>query len=263
MKQKLHFFKYQGAGNDFILLDDRAAAFDVNDQRLVERLCDRRFGIGADGLMLLRNAPGYDFEMVYFNSDGRTSSMCGNGGRCISRFAADIGATQKQDVKFLAIDGAHEAKLAGGIVKLKMNDVTAIETGADYFFLDTGSPHFVRYVNGLDTFDVYGEGKAIRYSERFAAKGTNVNFVEAGKGGIRIRTYERGVENETLACGTGVTAAALTAALKGLATSETHCAVKAKGGDLDVYFKKSGSASFTDIWLEGGATFVFEGEIEI
>jgi len=262
MKRKLAFHKYQGAGNDFVLIDDRAGLFDTNDRALIERLCDRRFGIGADGLMLLREKSGFDFEMVYFNSDGRPSSMCGNGGRCISRFAADLGLSDKRVLHFLAVDGPHEAELKDRIVKLKMNDVRAIEKGPDYYLLDTGSPHFVRYVVNLEAFDVYSEGRTVRYSERFAQAGVNVNFVELRPGGIAIRTYERGVENETLACGTGVTAAALTAALKGAATSETHCAVAARGGDLNVYFRREGEA-FSEVWLEGGAEFVFRGEIEI
>ncbi|TND06552.1 MAG: diaminopimelate epimerase [Bacteroidetes bacterium] len=263
MKNKLSFYKYQGAGNDFILIDDRTVQFDENRTELVGRLCDRRFGIGADGLMLLREKSGFDFEMIYFNADGKVGSMCGNGGRCIARFSDDIGFTAKPGLRFLAADGPHEAELKNGIVRLKMSDVSEIETGDGFYFLDTGSPHYVKYVSGLDELDVFGEGRKIRYSDRFAATGTNVNFIEPFNGGIKIRTYERGVENETLACGTGVTAAALTAALKGIATSAENCRVKARGGDLNVTFRSAGKNQFTDIWLEGPAEFVYKGEISI
>ncbi len=259
---KFEFQKYQGAGNDFILIDDRSHTFPENDQALVAKLCDRRFGIGADGLMLLRDKADFDFEMVYFNADGRIGSMCGNGGRCITRFAADNGLLRGTQTHFLAVDGPHDAVLNDGTIKLKMNDVTAIETGDDYYYLNTGSPHFVQYVMNLDALDVYSAGKAIRYNARFAAEGTNVNFVEHRDGRLFIRTYERGVEDETLACGTGITAVALTAALKGMA-GEGRCTIEARGGTLQVYFTQQGPQSFTDIWLEGEARFVYKGEIAL
>lgn len=259
---KRTFFKYQGTGNDFILFDDREHSFNEKDEALISRLCDRRFGIGADGLMLLRNEPGYDFRMVYFNSDGRPSSMCGNGGRCLSRFAVDISATAKNEVHFLAVDGPHEAIIGPSTVKLKMNDVNEIENGNGFFFLNTGSPHYVTFSDNVPQTDVFEEGRSIRYNERFRKEGTNVNFVGAEKGGIFVRTYERGVEDETLSCGTGVTASAIAAAVKGIATSAEKCNVHTPGGKLTVHFHREGNR-FTDIWLEGPATFVFKGEIEI
>ena len=262
------FYKYEGTGNDFILFDDREASFDHTNIKFIAHLCDRRFGIGADGLMLLRNKQGYDFEMVYFNSDGNPSSMCGNGGRCISRFALDIGAVKKQarlndkvgqEANFLAIDGPHTAIIGPETVKLKMNDVGEIENGADFFYMNTGSPHYVKFMNDVQSMNVVSEGKKIRNSERFIKEGTNVNFVAQQDGGIFVRTYERGVEDETLSCGTGVTASALAAALKGIASSE-KCAVHTRGGHLSVHFKRDGNY-FTNVWLEGPATFVFKGEI--
>jgi diaminopimelate epimerase len=256
------FQKYQGTGNDFILLDDREHSFDHTNEKLIAHLCDRRFGIGADGLMLLRNKQGYDFEMVYFNSDGKPSSMCGNGGRCISRFAVDTGAVKKHELNFLAVDGAHTAIVGPETVKLKMNDVTAVESGDGFFYLSTGSPHYVKFMEEVEKMNVVEEGKKIRYNDRFAKEGTNVNFVNKEKDGIFVRTYERGVEDETLSCGTGVTASALAAALSGNATAADKCTVHTRGGNLSVHFRREGN-SFTNVWLEGPATFVFKGEIEI
>jgi diaminopimelate epimerase len=258
---KRTFYKYEGTGNDFILFDDRENSFDTSDIKLISHLCDRRFGIGADGLMLLRNKQGYDFEMVYFNSDGNPSSMCGNGGRCISRFANDIDAVKKNEVHFLAVDGEHVAIIGPETVKLKMNDVNEIETGINFFFLSTGSPHYVKFTSHVAEMDVFGEGKKIRNSERFAKEGTNVNFVMQENGGIFVRTYERGVEDETLSCGTGVTASALAAALKGISSSPEKCLVHTRGGNLTVHFKRTEN-HFTNVWLEGPATFVFKGEID-
>lgn len=256
------FQKYQGAGNDFILIDDRKHLFPENDRQRIEQLCNRRFGIGADGLMLLRDKADYDFEMIYFNADGKPGSMCGNGGRCIARFAADNNVITGKQTHFLAVDGPHDAVLNDGTIKLQMNDVTAIETGSDYFFLNTGSPHFVQYVVNLNDLDVYSAGKAIRYNDRFAAEGTNVNFVEYKNGRLSVRTYERGVEDETLACGTGITAVALTAALKGIADNGS-CEIQARGGLLRVYFTQQNNHTFTNIWLEGEARFVFKGTFEL
>jgi diaminopimelate epimerase len=259
---KRTFFKYQGTGNDFILFDDRDNRFDEKNESQIQRLCNRRFGIGADGLMLLRNEPGFDFRMVYFNSDGRPSSMCGNGGRCIARFAREIGAVHTNHLRFIAVDGPHEAVLSDETVKLKMNDVNKIEAGDGFFYLNTGSPHYVRFSDDVPQLDVFSEGRAIRYNERFRNEGTNVNFVSRKDTGIFVRTYERGVEGETLSCGTGVTASALAAAIKGIATSEEKCMVHTPGGKLAVHFHRSGNR-FSDIWLEGPATCVFKGEIEL
>ncbi len=260
---KLEFFKYQGAGNDFIIVDNREQQLLTRkDGAVIRKLCDRRFGIGADGLMLLEDKDGWDFEMVYFNADGGEGTMCGNGGRCLVAFAhrqAAIG----NDCRFWAIDGPHEARiLRSDWVELKMQDVTAIEAGDGFFVLDTGSPHYVRFVDDLQAVDVVQAGRAVRYSDRFREKGTNVNFVQVVPEGLKIATYERGVENETLACGTGVTAAALAYARQHPGEPLHNLAVFAKGGDLEVRFERQ-SQGFSQIWLCGPATFVFEGVIEI
>lgn len=258
---KRSFYKYQGTGNDFILFDDRENTFDEKNSELIAKLCDRRFGIGADGLMLLRNETGYDFRMVYVNADGKPSSMCGNGGRCISRFASDIGLVKKNDSRFIAVDGPHEALIGPQTVKLKMADVETIETGNDFFYLNTGSPHYVRFSENPEAMDIVAEGRKIRYNERFQKEGTNVNFVKQENGSIFVRTYERGVEDETLSCGTGVTASALAAALKGIGSAD-KCVVHTRGGKLTVHFHREGER-FTHIWLEGPASFVYKGEIEL
>jgi diaminopimelate epimerase len=258
---QLECFKYQGTGNDFVLIDNREKTISLTTEQ-IKWLCNRRFGIGADGLMLLELEPGVDFKMVYFNSDGNESSMCGNGGRCITAFAKRLGIISS-DAKFLAIDGVHEAKINNEIVSLKMNDVREVEVGEDYFYLNTGSPHYVKFVFGLEKLDVFTEGKKIRYNDRFSKEGTNVNFIEKKGNELFVRTYERGVEDETLSCGTGVTAAALVAAYKGQSTDKNNCAIKTLGGNLNVKFDKVLESTFYNIWLEGPATFVFKTNIEL
>jgi diaminopimelate epimerase len=259
---QISFDKYQGTGNDFILIDNRKKEIQLTTEQ-VAFLCDRRFGIGADGLMLLELEPGVDFKMVYFNSDGRESSMCGNGGRCITAFAKSLGLI-KDKAKFLAIDGVHEAVVSGvNNVSLKMNDVKSVESGEGFYYLNTGSPHYVKMVVGIKDYPVFEEGKNIRYNERFAAEGTNVNFIEPTEEGIFVRTYERGVENETLSCGTGVTAAALVAAMNGLCKEKNNCRITTLGGKLNVKFDKVLESNFYNIWLEGPAEFVFHGSIKL
>ena len=263
----MKFWKYQGAGNDFVMLDQRSERrLTREDTALIEHLCNRRFGIGADGLILLQTRPGYDFEMVYFNADGRESSMCGNGGRCIAAFARHLGLAGEY-CRFLAIDGEHEARISAPDdpwqevwVELKMTDVSAVETNGDTYVLNTGSPHYVRFAAQLDQKDMVMEGRAVRYSDRFRQEGINVNLVEPSKDGLHIRTYERGVEDETLACGTGVTAAAIASFLHGNQTAgDVEVPVLAKGGRLSVRFHAEKDGGFTDIWLCGPAQQVFEG----
>lgn len=285
----MQFYKYQGAGNDFILVDQRQNQWlNRSATKAIAFLCDRHFGIGADGLILLQGHPQLDFEMVYFNADGRESTMCGNGGRCIAAFAKHLDIKPQKDAYiFMAIDGEHQALLphstgpGGEWVELKMSAVSQVEVlhpspqsessepgllskMAPDYVLNTGSPHFVRFVSDPDTLDVVQEGRAIRYSERFEQDGINVNFVRETAGQLLIRTYERGVEDETLACGTGVTAAAI-AWFRNSRQPAGHAdiPVTAKGGDLKVHFTANPDGSFTDIWLCGPAQCVFKGEIEI
>lgn len=263
------FHKYQGTGNDFVILDDRARQFDETDHARIARLCNRRFGIGADGLMLLRNRPGYDFEMVYFNADGHPSSMCGNGGRCLIAFAKYLGIIADK-AHFLAVDGPHDARVEpDGTVRLKMIDVApaqAAGVGEDDVFLHTGSPHHIHFLDteehhSLAEFDVYGHGRDIRYDPAYDPAGVNVNFVQVPADPAHpwpVRTYERGVEDETLSCGTGVTAVALAASARG-ATSPVR--LQAAGGLLEVTFEQRPDGGFENVWLSGPAVRVFGGEL--
>jgi len=258
----IDFYKYQGAGNDFVILDNRNKSFDGSNAEVIRFLCDRRFGIGADGLMLLENHPDYDFTMRYFNSDGNEASMCGNGGRCIAAFAVhqDI-VPQNKTFRFMAVDGLHEASYNEGIVSLKMIDVKHVDIHEEYTFLDTGSPHFVQFHQSVDELDVNEMGSKVRYSDQFKPGGTNANFVHfVNDNTIKVRTYERGVENETLACGTGVVASAISAHLKKKTISDFN--IEVLGGKLRVYFKPT-PEGFSDIWLVGPAQFVFKGSIEL
>jgi diaminopimelate epimerase len=228
----------------------------------IERLCHRRFGIGADGLILLQHQEGFDFKMKYYNSDGNESSMCGNGGRCIAQFAFDIKLVP-QKMLFTAQDGPHDAEIEQGIVKLKMKDVSQVKQIDDYFILNTGSPHYVRWVEDAGEVDVYFEGKKVRYSEPFRQEGINVNFIQHLDGAIKVRTYERGVENETYSCGTGVVASALVKAFTDFdADGDYEIAVETVGGKLSVKMTREGNA-FKNIALIGPAVFVFKGEIDI
>ena len=262
---EIPFYKYQGTGNDFVIIDNRAHPYvSLTDHKLVERLCDRKFGVGADGLMLLQNNPDYDFEMVYFNADGYEGSMCGNGGRCIVAFAHFLGAIG-EECRFIAVDGPHDAKvLSDGWVELKMVDVAEVEEGEGFYFLDTGSPHYVAFAPDVAEIDVVEQGRAIRYSERFKAEATNVNFVQADANQLIVATYERGVEDETLSCGTGVTAAALAASLQSGQANEKEgiTDIQAKGGKLQIKFTKTDNG-FENVWLCGPATQVFQGTISI
>jgi diaminopimelate epimerase len=259
---KIQFHKYQGTGNDFILIDNRELLFPKNRTKLIHKLCDRRFGIGADGLILLQNKSGFDFEMMYYNSDGKEGSMCGNGGRCTVAFAKKLGLIDDK-TNFTAVDGAHEAIVKNETVSLKMSNVNGIEKIGKDYFLNTGSPHYVRYVSNISTLDVVKEGRKVRTNERFNKQGTNVNFVEQKEGVLQVRTYERGVEDETLSCGTGVTAVALIAAYKKSKSNAKQFSIKTLGGKLKVAFYQNSMNAFTDIWLIGPAELVFSGEYSI
>lgn len=275
------FFKYQGTGNDFVLIDDRitpdrvtpdrvtpdrvrpdrAGAFPAGDQALIERLCHRRFGIGADGLILLQHDPDYDFRMVYFNADGAEGSMCGNGGRCIVQFAHDLGLFETE-TRFRAVDGEHVAVVGDEEVFLKMGDVAGIEDRAGLTFLNTGSPHVVRFTDDLESFDVVAQGRALRYDERFRPGGTNVNFVQLlNDNTLFVRTYERGVEDETYSCGTGVTAAALVAYQQLQLPGPVP--IRTLGGNLRVSFNPLPNNRFDQVYLIGPARRVFAGSITV
>lgn len=257
---KIAFFKYQGTGNDFIILDNRDRAYSNFTTEQIKSLCDRRFGIGADGLMLLNTHPGYDFEMKYYNSDGRESTMCGNGGRCLVKFAHDRGI-YKSLYHFIASDGPHQAEIEDdGTVNLKMKDVRDMQEFHGDMILNTGSPHYVKIISDVMEYDVFEKGMDIRYSSDFAKEGINVNFVEQKRPDeIIVRTYERGVENETLSCGTGVTASALACYHNEIGYN--YVSVITKGGKLTVKFDRVGENSFENIWLCGPALKVFEGTI--
>ncbi len=259
---KIPFYKYQGTGNDFVMIDNRQNLISKNNTKLVNRLCDRKFGIGGDGLILLENpeVAGDDFKMVYFNADGNESSMCGNGGRCLVAFAKFLGIIEDK-ATFTAVDGPHKATITGDEVSLQMQDLTEIKQLGNMAFLDTGSPHHVVFTKNVAQLDVKKEGAEIRYSDAYIGNGgTNVNFVDMQENNtFLVRTYERGVEDETLSCGTGVTAVALAAHASGKANSNTVKLI-VPGGELSVSFKKEDD-TYRDVWLTGPAEQVFKGEI--
>lgn len=254
----LNFYKYQGTGNDFVMVDNRGETFPKTDTELVAFLCDRKFGIGADGLILLENDLKEDFRMIYYNADGRPGSMCGNGGRCLVAFAKLLGVIDDKTT-FTAVDGLHEASIKNGTVSLRMQDVSEIRQESNYTFLNTGSPHHVQIVNNLAEANIYEEGKRLRYG-LYGEKGSNINFVEPlDDGTFSVRTYERGVEDETLSCGTGVTATALAMHKLGK-TSKEEVTVKTLGGALRVRFDPL-SNGYRHIYLIGPAKLVYRGEI--
>lgn len=259
---QLKFYKYQGTGNDFVMIDNRQNFFPKNDTKLIERLCDRRFGIGADGLILLENDKSTDFRMVYYNSDGNESSMCGNGGRCLVAFAKRLELIDKT-ATFIATDGLHQATIdENGIVSLQMKDVKELKIEEEYVFLNTGSPHHVTLVNNLGDYNVKDNGAKIRHSSLYGKEGSNVNFVnQISENRFRLRTYERGVEDETLSCGTGATATAIAMNVIGK-TKSNVIDIDVEGGKLNVSFQKT-DKSFEKVFLIGPATFVFEGIINV
>lgn len=259
---KIVFNKYQGTGNDFILLDNRENMYGGLTAKQVHFLCSRRFGIGADGLIMMNNKADFDFEMKYFNADGNQGSMCGNGARCLVKFASMLGI-KKEKYNFIAADGIHAAEIdLNGEIRLQMKDVKGAEFSYTHYILDTGSPHYVKNVRDAIQLDVVNEGRAIRNSKEFEEKGINVNFVETlNDDTIYVRTYERGVEDETLSCGTGVVASALISAHNDNGFNRVE--VKTSGGKLSVEFEKVTEKEFRNIWLSGPAELVYEGEIHI
>jgi len=253
----IEFYKYQGTGNDFVMIDNRHSNFDKNNTKLIAQMCDRRFGIGADGLILLEEHDTVDFSMVYYNADGKPSSMCGNGGRCIVAFAKFLGIIDNQ-ATFEAVDGMHYAYVEGDLVRLQMQNVCEIKANKNYVFLDTGSPHHIVQVEHLKQLDVKKEGAKIRYSHLYGAIGSNVNFVsKASEEVFGLRTYERGVEDETLSCGTGATAVALAMHYIG-ETTKKLITLKVEGGKVQVSFDKT-EKGYENIWLIGPAKQVFKG----
>lgn len=261
MGKILTFEKYQGAGNDFIIIDNRKNILESADRKRIKQLCDRRLGIGADGLIMLCEHKEADFEMKYFNSDGDEGTMCGNGGRCIVMFAKKLKLI-KQNARFMTNDGVHTAEITDTTVRLRMNNVKTIRKFGDSYFVDTGSPHYITFRNKIDNIDVFKEGRKLRNNQQFKPHGTNVNFVEIQRNSLSVRTYERGIENETLSCGTGVVAAAIVSVYSGQIDSD-NVPVKTRGGILNVSFRTTDKGLFSDIILEGSAVFVFEGEINV
>ncbi len=256
----IKFYKYQGAGNDFILIDNRLNSFEGNKVEFAIKWCDRKFGIGSDGIIFLEESDKTDFKMDFYNPDG-SQSFCGNGSRCVVAFARDLEIVKDKTI-FEAIDGKHEGVLLEKNVKIAMNQYGGIERVGEDHFIDTGSPHYISYCGDGDQREIVTYGKEIRYSDKYQKKGTNVNLItEIKEGSIKVRTYERGVENETLACGTGATACGLSyASTKDI--NEGIVEVAVKGGELKIHFSKTTvKDKFSDIWLEGPAVFVFKGEI--
>lgn len=256
---QLIFSKYQGTGNDFIMVDNRNHLIDRSNLDLIKQLCDRKFGIGSDGLILIENHRSHDFEMVFFNPDG-SQSLCGNGSRCAVKYANSLGIIDNE-ANFLTIEGPLYAFLKNDLVHLKMPDVSKVTPFDGDWFIHTGSPHYVRQVSDVEQVDVQADGRSIRYCSDFGDGGTNVNFMQLlDHQHIFVRTYERGVENETLSCGTGVTASALAI---GFESGKGPVKISTRGGELSVDFEKLESGGFTNIYLIGPAEKVFEGAIYI
>ncbi|WP_177764236.1 diaminopimelate epimerase [Flavobacterium sp. I3-2] len=260
MTYNLHFSKYQGTGNDFVMIDNRDLSFPKENTKLVAFLCDRRFGIGGDGLILIENDLETNFKMIYYNSDGNESTMCGNGGRCLVAFAKQLKIISNS-CTFKAIDGLHHAKISDEIISLQMIDVQEISKSEKYTFLNTGSPHHVQMVDEVKNYDVYNKGKEIRYADIYAPGGTNVNFVEKiSDNYFKVRTYERGVEDETFSCGTGATAVAI-AMFENEITNKKSIQIEVPGGMLNVSFDKNEAGFYENVILSGPAKKVFESDI--
>lgn len=257
---EINFYKYQGTGNDFIMIDDREEKTELSNLQ-IQMLCDRKTGVGADGLILLRSHKQHDFEMIYYNSDA-SQSFCGNGSRCSIAFADKLHMISN-NTSFVAFDGMHEGKIEGNLIAVKMNDVSTIEEKGRDLFLNTGSPHYIKWVEDIEKVNVLIEGNQIRNSEEYKKTGTNVNFASIEGGKIHVRTYERGVEDETLSCGTGVTAVALAASYLNRKTGQQQQSIYTKGGEITVRFEANDNGNFENIWLVGPAEMVFQGKIFI
>ena len=258
----IHFQKYQGTGNDFVMLDNLTGQYNDLSIAQIVQICDRRFGVGADGLIKINTHNSLDFEIDYYNSDG-SKSFCGNGARCSVAFAKSLGI-DVTNTRFLAIDGQHSAQMKDETITLDMLSVNAVIQDDNSFELNTGSPHYVRFVRDFGNENIVTEGRQIRYSEPYKKDGINVNLVEVlGVNSIKIATYERGVEDETLSCGTGATACALVVGFTENRIGKNEIAVQVKGGDLKVDYEYLGKGSFTNIKLIGPAEFVFKGEINV
>jgi len=254
----INFYKYQGTGNDFVMIDNRSKII-PHKTKLISQLCDRHFGIGADGMILIENHDDLDFEMIYFNADG-SQSLCGNGSRCAMSFANFLGIVGDK-AQFQTIDGVLKADIDGDQIQVKMKDQGTPENHDSFCFLNNGSPHHMEFVRSVKDVNVFDKGRKVRYSEQYTPDGTNVNFIEIlSNNSIFVRTYERGVENETLSCGTGVVASALAASSKGLVSP---ISIKTKGGNLQVRFEKTKESTFENIWLIGPARQVYQGIIQI
>ncbi|MBN2892060.1 MAG: diaminopimelate epimerase [Bacteroidales bacterium] len=255
----MKFYKYHGTGNDFIVIDGRNEKFTPNE-KIIQQLCDRNFGIGSDGLLLLKSHQKYDFEMNFYNPDGSEATFCGNGARCIVAFAKYLNIIDKETT-FLAKDGEHSAYFENDEVVLKMIDIDDIKTFGELFYTNTGTHHVVKFVDNVDAIDIMNEAPKIRYQKDFEPFGTNVNFVQKCNGFIKVRTYEKGVEKETLSCGTGVVASALIYAY----TADNLISkvnIQAKGGNLKVTFEKT-EIGFKNVFLQGNAVKVFSGNVDI
>ena len=256
---KVHFSKYQGTGNDFVLVNNIEGVYPDFTLSQIRFICDRKFGIGSDGLIVLQQRENHDFYMDFYNPDG-SKSFCGNGSRCAIAFANYLGIIENKTT-FNAIDGIHEATINGELIELKMGDVSNVEQGQDYFFIETGSPHYIQYTASVQEIDIVPTAHKVRYNERFKEKGTNVNFVQKVGETLEMRTYERGVEDETLSCGTGATAVALSGAIKHGLTSPV--AIKVQGGDLQIKFNQISDNEFDNIWLIGKGEQVYSGEMTV
>ena len=259
---KISFSKYQGTGNDFVMLDNLNGQYDSLTIPQIQLICDRRFGVGSDGLIKINSHNSSDFEVEYFNSDG-SKSFCGNGARCSVAFAETLGVNVS-DTSFLGIDGLHKASKNQDVISLEMGDVSEIRKIENDFVIYTGSPHYIRFIDAINDLDIVQFGKKVRYSEEFKNEGINVNLVEiVDANNLIVNTYERGVEDETLSCGTGVTACVLAFAYQTQLLGEHKVSVKVKGGNLSVFFNQETLGKFTTIHLIGPGEFVFSGEINV